>query len=91
MSRNSYMGADMDEQKYDRRIALLCPTCGCDLFETEKGVDETIELIKCPSCKREFTKDELIEENSENISAHSDEVEKEILKDITSDFKKLFK
>ena len=49
----------MDSSKYDRNITMLCPTCGCDQFEIENGVDETIELAKCASCGREITKDDL--------------------------------
>lgn len=69
----------MDADKYNRSVSLLCPTCGGDQFEFE-GSDETVQAAKCASCGREFTKDELIEENSENISVNVEEMGKEITK-----------
>jgi uncharacterized Zn finger protein (UPF0148 family) len=81
----------MDDEKYKRIVELLCPTCGCVQFEYEKGVDETIEIVKCASCGRELTKDELIQENSENISEHVREIKDEIMKDVKKSFKNIFK
>jgi NMD protein affecting ribosome stability and mRNA decay len=73
----------MDTEEYNRSVTLLCPTCGGDQFEFE-GSDETIESARCAGCGHEFTKDKLIEENSENINEHM----KEMGKEITSDFAK---
>jgi predicted RNA-binding Zn-ribbon protein involved in translation (DUF1610 family) len=81
----------MDAAKYNRSVTLLCPTCGSDQFSHEDGVEETIEITKCTSCGREMTKDDLIHENSENISAHVDEVKKEMVDDIRKQFKNIFK
>lgn len=81
----------MNPEKYNRKIALLCPTCGCDQFAHEQEIDETIEVVKCASCGRELTKDDLIQENSENLSAHVDEVKKEVLQDIRKQFTNIFK
>jgi predicted RNA-binding Zn-ribbon protein involved in translation (DUF1610 family) len=81
----------MDAKKYDRGVVLLCPTCGCDQFSSEDGVEETIEMTKCTSCGREMTKDDLIRENSENISTHLDEVKAEVLDDVRKQFKNIFK
>lgn len=81
----------MDAEKYDRNITLLCPTCGNEQFAYEAGVDEAIEVVKCLSCGREIKKDELIHENSENISAHVDEVKKKVIEDIGKQFKNIFK
>ncbi|MDI6854331.1 MAG: hypothetical protein QME75_12095 [Deltaproteobacteria bacterium] len=80
----------MDNEKYNRNISLLCPTCGCNQFEYE-GVDETIEMVKCASCGRELTKDELIQENSENISEHVKEMGGQIVKDLAKEFKESLK
>jgi transcription elongation factor Elf1 len=81
----------MDDAKYNRSVTLLCPTCGSDQFSYESGVDESIEMAKCASCGREMTKDDLISENSENISAHVDEMKKEVVDDIRAQFKNIFK
>ncbi len=81
----------MDSEKYNRSIALFCPTCGGTIFEFEHGVDETIEIATCAKCGRELPKDELIRENEENISEHVEEIGKEVVKDIAEDLKKLLK
>lgn len=74
--------------KYDRSVALNCPTCGCTQFQVERGVDESVELVKCASCLRELTKDELIKDNDENISTHVNEIKEQLVQDIRKDFKK---
>lgn len=81
----------MKSAKYDRRISLLCPTCGSSQFEFDEGVDEAIEMLKCASCGRELTKDELIQENSENISEHAKEIGQEVVKDFAEDMRKSLK
>jgi uncharacterized Zn finger protein len=74
-----------------RKINMLCPTCGSTFFKYEMGVDETIEVAKCASCGRAFTKDELLAENSENIHMHAKEIAKEATSEITQELKKSFK
>lgn len=66
---------------------MLCPTCGCSQFEFEKGVDETIEMVKCASCGLALTKDELINENSENINEHVKEIGAQVTKDLAKELK----
>ena len=77
----------MRNEKYQRNVSMLCPTCGCSTYEYEQAVDETIEIVKCASCGRELTKDELMNENSENINEHISEMTKEIKADIAKEFK----
>lgn len=78
--------------KYNRSIRMLCPTCGATDFEFET---EESELVKCASCERELTKDELIQENDENIQQNvkeaTDEAVKDIEKELTKSLKKAFK
>lgn len=81
----------MKNKSYNRNISLLCPTCGCSQFLYENGVDETIEIAKCASCGREITKDELIHENSENISEHAKEIGKSVTNDITKQLRESLK
>ena len=78
----------MDTEKYNRKVGLLCPTCGCTQFEFEEGVDQTIEIAKCASCGRRLTKDELIQENSENISEHIKEIGGQVMNDLAKMWKK---
>ena len=77
----------MNPEKYNRNINLLCPTCGSSDFSYEQGADETIEVMKCASCDREFTKDELMRENSENINEHFSEIKSEASKDMAKELK----
>lgn len=77
----------MDVAKYSRSVSLLCPTCGGTQFETEKGADGVVELTKCAVCKRVITKDDLIQENSENISEHVKEMGKQITEDLAKELK----
>lgn len=77
----------MKDEKYNRSIGLQCPTCGCTSYEYEQGVDETIEVAKCASCGREMTKDELLQENSENIQEHISEVGKQVTDDLAKELK----
>lgn len=80
----------MEAKRYGRSVNLICPTCGCDQFAFE-GHDESIESAKCASCGRVFTKDELIKENSENVSEHAKEMGKEISKDLTKELRETLK
>jgi transcription initiation factor IIE alpha subunit len=81
----------MNPDKYNRSISLLCPTCGCSDFSYDEGVDETIQLMTCVSCEREFNKDELIKENSENIDEHLSEIKEEVTKDVADELRKSLK
>lgn len=77
----------MDPEKYNRSVSLLCPTCGCTQFSYDEGVDEAIQVMTCASCEREFNRDELIRENSENIDEHLSEIKKEVTKDLTAELR----
>lgn len=76
----------MDAEKYNRTVNLLCPTCGGDQFAYE-GEGEAVTSMKCASCGREFSRDELIELNSENISANVEEMGKEITEDVAKELR----
>jgi hypothetical protein len=69
----------------NRNIILLCPTCGGNTF----NYSEDSENIKCISCGKSLTKDELIIENSENIEINKNEMAKEVMKIIKKEFKNL--
>lgn len=81
----------MDSDKYKRSVTLLCPTCGSSSFETRGGPEEAVQMTKCTSCGREATKDDLIRENSENISEHVKEMGAEITKDFAGGLRKTLK
>ncbi len=81
----------MNSENYSKSISLQCPTCGCSDFSYDEGVDETIQIMTCASCGRELNKDELILENSENITEHLHETKSEIVNDITDELRKSLK
>jgi ribosomal protein S27E len=76
----------MQAEKYSRSVNMLCPTCGGDQFAFE-GEGEAVQSVKCASCGRELSKDELIELNNENISEHVKEMGKEITQDIAKELR----
>lgn len=78
----------MDTEKYNRSIALLCPTCGCTQFSSSEPNDSNTEFLTCASCGREISRDELICENSENIDEHVKEIGKEVTEDLGRELKK---
>lgn len=69
----------MRKGTYDRSIKLHCSTCGGSDFEYDKQDDGP---IRCTSCERVFTRDELIRENGATIEANVDEVKKEVVDDM---------
>lgn len=74
----------MEASKYDRTIPLTCPTCGAtDFAQTEDN-----KFFTCASCGRKITKDELINENSENIQEHAGEVARQAIPDLERELKK---
>jgi uncharacterized Zn finger protein len=79
----------MDSEKYNRSIVLSCPTCGNTDFETSE--DENNPLVRCVSCNRETTKDDLINENGENIDFNVDEISDEVLTDVSNNLSKMLK
>ena len=68
----------MDAEKYNRSIPLQCPTCG----STEFKHSEESDVVKCASCNREITRDELIRENRENLQDHAVEFAIEAVLDL---------
>lgn len=69
----------------------MCPTCASSQFETDDGIDESIAVVKCLSCEREFTKDDLIRENAENIDEHISELGTEAMKEMEKTLKEAFR
>lgn len=80
----------MDSEKYNRSVNLLCPTCGNSQLEIQ-GNDQENKIIRCPSCDRIMTKEELIRENGVIIDANVDEMKEEILKDVKKEFNDMLK
>lgn len=85
----------MNGDKYSRNIELRCPTCGGSQFEYGDDIDNDYANVRCIGCDRTMTKDELIQENAENINENAQEIGKEALDDLAKkmkrDLKKAFK
>jgi len=78
----------MSNKDYGRSVNLLCPTCGGDQFEYD---GEEAAFFTCTSCQREIAKDDLIDENSENIHVNASEVIEEVKKDFEKQIRDMFK
>jgi hypothetical protein len=77
-------------EKYNRSVNMLCPTCGESQFEYDPENLDDYSLVKCNCCQMTMTKAHLVDANSENISAHVEEIGKELVEDLSKDLKKLF-
>ncbi|EHA4933825.1 hypothetical protein JLA54_004246 [Escherichia coli] len=77
----------LNPEKYNRNITLLCPVCG----NTEMEPEEESEVVRCVGCGKEFTNDDLIQENGVSIDAHVDEIKEELTKDIQKQFNDMLK
>jgi predicted nucleic acid-binding Zn-ribbon protein len=82
----------MKSGRYDSNVTLLCPTCGGTQFEyNDDEIHDDHATVRCVTCNREMTKDELIHKNSENIEEHISEISKESVDDLARELKKTFK
>lgn len=81
----------MNFDKYDRNVSLLCPTCGSTQFEYDETLENDYAKLRCVSCDREMTKEELIHENSENIDEHMGEMGKQAVDDVAKEMRKSLK
>lgn len=73
---------NLDTEKYNRSVNLLCPTCGGSQFSCDGADAETSELLTCGSCGLEILKNDLIQANSENVDEHVKEIGQEVVKDL---------
>lgn len=77
----------LNPEKYNRKITLLCPVCGGAEMEHTQELGD----VKCVGCGKEFTNDELIQENGVSINSHVNEVKEELSKDIQKQFNDILK
>ena len=80
-----------------RNITLLCPICGNSQFVSlDDRIDEFGDALdqaqyKCSDCGSIFTKEQLLEENSEKIDIAIGEIKNDALKEFDKELKKAFK
>lgn len=77
--------------KYERNVSMLCPVCGNDMFSSEdENLNESEIIYKCSDCGKEYTRDELIDENQMRIDSAIEDFEDDILKDLNKIIKGFF-
>ena len=81
----------MNPDKYNKQVTFVCPTCGGNQFKTIDDVEESTAIFKCISCNQEFTKDELIRENRENIDENISEIKRQVVEDARKELKETLK
>ena len=82
---------------FKHNITLLCPLCGNDQFESidcefedlMDALDDT--RLRCSNCNSIYTKQELIDANSEIIDYAVEEMKDEIAKELDNELKKVLK
>ncbi len=77
----------MDRDRDARSISMICPTCGSTEFEYHAELEDG--PIRCASCDRMFSREELIRENSVNLEAHVEDIKVDGLKDVERDLRKM--
>ena len=80
-----------NRDKYSKQITMSCPKCASTKFKFDPDVDESIRVYKCITCEREFTKDEIIQENAETINKNLSDLKKDVVKDVSKEIKKTLK
>jgi hypothetical protein len=76
-------------EEHSKEVHLRCPTCGNTQFSFDEN--DLNKAIECPNCKRTITREELIQLNSKEIQNAVDEMKKDIIGDISKQFKGIFK
>jgi len=76
----------MDDEKYNRHVTLLCPTCGSDQFAFDDEDDAA--PVTCANCGRQTTREELMSDNSERINHQFAEMGEEVVADSAKELNK---
>lgn len=81
----------MKPGKYHKNVELRCPTCGGTQFESGDDLDAAHASVRCITCDRKMTKDELIRENRDNIQRNLSEIKTQAVEDAAEEMKKRLK
>lgn len=81
----------MNSKNYDRKVSLMCPTCGESIFKYDNEVEIGNMEFECISCEQVFSRDELMNENREVFERAFSEIGKEALEDAAKELRKAFK
>ena len=78
----------------NRSINLVCPLCGNDMFSSNEDdiVDNADDIIyRCAECKSKYSREELLQANSELIENTESEIIDEVLEGFEKQWKKAMK
>ncbi|MBJ8452870.1 hypothetical protein [Acinetobacter bereziniae] len=76
----------MKKKIESKRVELVCETCGENNFIIHEN-----DRHECNVCHRNYTKEELLDLNNENIQAHVNDIKNEITDQFSQQLKKAFK
>lgn len=79
----------MTDEKYDRSVELICPTCGSTQFEYDEH-DDAVPMT-CASCSLSVSRSDLIAANGENIGVHVEQITGEVVADLKKQLQQAFK
>lgn len=77
----------MNLSKLEREIRMHCPTCESTNFSFVEHDED--ELVTCVQCKRQMTRYELLEENTELMTETQNEIANEAQKQIEAEMRKM--
>lgn len=80
----------INADKYKRSVTLHCPTCGKSQFAYDPEDTDDTSLIRCTCCEKTLTRAQLIDANSDNVSAHVEKMGKDLVSDLQKDLTKTF-
>ncbi len=76
---------------YSRAITLICPTCAGDDLSDPSGTDDDERIIVCNSCGIKNSYETVYASNKSRIESGISDLKEEVVKDITKEFKNMFK
>lgn len=78
----------MKPNKYDIEITLLCPECGSSSFKYDRETTDSTSIVKCASCGRECSREQLIQDNKPQIEKRATQSGNEAVKDFAKEMRK---
>jgi ribosomal protein S27AE len=76
-------------KEYSRTVEMICPLCGSTTIIVDDENPNTNYI--CGNCHKTFTKEQLINENQENIDINLSELQKEATKDVEKEIQNILK
>lgn len=78
----------MKPNKYDIEVTLLCPECGSSSFQYDSETKDPTSIIKCASCGRECSREQLIQDNKSQMEKLASQAGEEAVKDFAKEMRK---